>query len=325
MKNATQIKGIFRKLLLMLFVSLLNGGFSNTKSQTLQFEHFAVQDGLAQSVILSIYQDSEGFLWFGTQSGLSQYNGYEFINYFTNPRDSTTIRNTWIYDIAEDDNGNLYLATKRGLNKLDKSTGNFTVIDHLDANSPVNDYFIYGILSDGNTLYVNTPPALVVIDTKNETRETYVNEFQYEGALHDLGYPIIKSHNNKIWTGSRSGLSCFDIKTKEFSTYTTESPGDKSVSHNHITALYEDEEGNILIGTEDGLDIYDISTGTINKLEDIRGKLSNNFIRAIIKENDKKLWIATEGGGVNRLDINPDYSVNSIQYYLSDRNFVSHD
>jgi PAS domain S-box-containing protein len=312
-------------LLLFIVVFLLSAAFSSLKSQNLRFDHFAVQDGLAQSVILSIYQDSEGFLWFGTQSGLSQYNGYEFINYFTNPRDTTTIRNTWIYDIAEDKNGNLYLATKGGLNKLDKSTGRFTLIPHRDSESPVTDNFVYGVLADGNTLYLNTPPSLIIIDTEKETRETYTNDFEYEGALHDLGYPVIKSQDNKIWTASRSGLSSFDLKTKTFTRYTTDSPGNTSVSHNHITALYEDEAGNILIGTENGLDIFEIATGTINKLHDIRGKLSNNFIRAIIKDNHNKLWIATEGGGVNRLDVNPGYTVNRVNYYLSDRNFVSHD
>lgn len=316
--NLTLLSTVFMVLFFNFYPASLKG-------QNLEFEHFTVEEGLAQSVILSIYQDSEGFLWFGTQSGLSQYNGYEFINYFTNPMDNTTLSNTWIYDITEDNDGDLYLATKGGLNKLDKSTGNFSVINHKSALNPVHDNFIYGICSDADTLYLNTPPALIVMNAETGEFDTYINDFEYDGTLQDLGYPILKAKNGRIWAGSRQGLACFNQETGKFINYTAESEPGSSVSDNHITALLEDDNGDILIGTEEGLDIYHQSTGTLDHLSETDAMLSNNFIRAILRDDEGTIWIATEGGGVNRIFDGDAYDPRNIQYYMSDRNFVSHD
>ncbi|RYE87584.1 MAG: hypothetical protein EOO78_35605, partial [Oxalobacteraceae bacterium] len=60
---------------------------------TLRFEHLSVEDGLLQESVLAIVQDSEGFMWFGTQSGLSRYDGYRFISYRNVIGDTKTLIN----------------------------------------------------------------------------------------------------------------------------------------------------------------------------------------------------------------------------------------
>ena len=152
---------------------------SMIRSQDMHFDHYAVEDGLSQSVVLCIYQDSEGYLWFGTQSGLSQFNGYEFVNYSTLPS-SNSISNTWVYAITEDANGNLYMGTKGGVNKYNKRTGQFSQLPHKDLDDPVTDNFIYGLTADKNKLYINTPPALSIIDLRTGEKERYFNNFEYE-------------------------------------------------------------------------------------------------------------------------------------------------
>jgi len=48
------------------------------EAPTLRFEHVNIQDGLAQGSANSLFQDSEGYMWITTQSGLHRYDGYEF-------------------------------------------------------------------------------------------------------------------------------------------------------------------------------------------------------------------------------------------------------
>jgi len=64
--------------LLFMFLLIFNG---NTKAQgsELQFERISLEQGLSQSIINTIMKDSEGFMWFGTESGLNKYDGYEFV------------------------------------------------------------------------------------------------------------------------------------------------------------------------------------------------------------------------------------------------------
>ena len=309
---------------ILILCLLLSPVISDTSGQDIHFDHYAVEDGLSQSVILSIYQDSEGYIWFGTQSGLSQFNGYEFVNYSTMPS-RNSISNSWVYAITEDQEGNIYLGTKGGINKFEKKTGNFSVIPHKDSGDIVTDNFIYGLTSDENKLYVNTPPALTIIDLKTGEKERYFNDFEYDGALRDLGLPTLKSKNKKIWMGSHNGLYSFDLITKKFNNYPFDRINQKNRINNHITALYEERNGNILIGTEGGLYVFDVKTRDIFPITGINEKLSNPFIRDIVRDKNNVLWIATEGGGLNRIETGNSYNPDKIDYFLSDRDFISHD
>src|SRR6266478_3122249 len=83
---------------LLLACSLESG------AQQLSFRHYGVADGLARSYVKAIYQDSKGYMWFGTPEGLSRFDGYRFTNYGT--RDG--LRNQSINAITEDKNRRLW-------------------------------------------------------------------------------------------------------------------------------------------------------------------------------------------------------------------------
>lgn len=59
--------------------------------ENISFNHLTSSDGLSQSSVFAILQDSQGYMWFGTNDGLNKYNGYEMTIYKHNPDDSTTI------------------------------------------------------------------------------------------------------------------------------------------------------------------------------------------------------------------------------------------
>ncbi len=102
--------------------------FQASFCQPLSFDHYAVENGMSQSYIICIFQDSEGYMWFGTQNGLNKFDGYSFENYFYDSADSNSVSNSWIFDIAEDRNGILWVATKVGLNRYDKRTDQFSSV-----------------------------------------------------------------------------------------------------------------------------------------------------------------------------------------------------
>ena len=63
-----------------------------------------------------IYQERSGFIWIGTQEGLNRYDGKTFTVYRHNPQDANTLSHDVIRDIIEDEQGNLWVATFKGLN-----------------------------------------------------------------------------------------------------------------------------------------------------------------------------------------------------------------
>ena len=90
----------------------------------LRFEHLSLEDGLSQNAVLSMLQDRQGFLWFGTQDGLNRYDGYNFTVFKTDPENPSSISLASILDIEEDPDGLLWLGTwGGGLNRFDPATG----------------------------------------------------------------------------------------------------------------------------------------------------------------------------------------------------------
>lgn len=82
------------------------GQYNNFK-----FENLDTVDGLSSSTCLTIFQDSDGFLWFGTIDGLNKYDGYQFEVYKSVLDDPTSISNNRINAIVEDGNDNLWVGT----------------------------------------------------------------------------------------------------------------------------------------------------------------------------------------------------------------------
>ena len=83
------------------------------------FKNITIEDGLSQSTVETIYQDSKGYIWMGTNDGLDRYNGYEFKYYKHDKDDKNSIPNNYIVDIIEDKKGYIWVSTINGLSRID--------------------------------------------------------------------------------------------------------------------------------------------------------------------------------------------------------------
>jgi len=318
-------------LKVFLLYSFLLCYVTNALAQQVTFKHYGVNDGISQSEIKCIYQDTEGYLWLATQNGLNKFDGYRFENFFYDPTDKQSISNNWIFDVIEDSLGHLWSGTKEGLNRYDKKTGGFTRIPHKLNDAVVPDDFVYGLMADETYIYINIPPVLSRYNYRTDSLESYTNTQPYDSALHDIGFPITKCSDGMVWVGSADGLSVFDPETKTFLNYSHEPSNPHSISNNHITAIYEDMIGNILIGTENGLNFYNSQMKGFIHFQDEENpteSLSNNFIRSILQDSYGVYWIGTDEGGLNRLDWSWDDGNFELTLFKSGANykdFIGHD
>jgi signal transduction histidine kinase/ligand-binding sensor domain-containing protein len=296
------MKAVKTILLLPLFFYCLT-----SFSQQYFFTNYSIEQGLSQSVVNCLYQDSRGFIWIGTQNGLNKFNGYTFESFTTNPTDTTTISNNWIYSITEDRDGNLWIGTKGGLNRFFINSKKFERIRYRTVYiHDVTDYIYDTKISFNGTLIINTPPVLSIYDAKRREFRHFYSELEYDGAVKDNTIPVIEDFEGLIWQGSTKGLACFDRNTQKFRYFHTDPTNRNSLSDNSITALYEDKKGNIWIGTSNGLNIYSKVNKTFTRYyhkPENSNSLSNNFIRAIAEDKAGNIWIGTEGGGLSKMSL----------------------
>src|SRR5437879_2228551 len=89
----------------------------------LYFEHLTVRDGLSQSTVMSILQDSQGYLWLATESGLDRYDGYSIHEYRRERGRAGGLANDYTWTNAEDAHGELGLRpARRGAERRNRDT-----------------------------------------------------------------------------------------------------------------------------------------------------------------------------------------------------------
>ena len=142
--------------------------------------------------------------------------------------------------------------------------------------------------------------------------------------LREKDYPIIKAYCKLLF------LRFNDIRIS-FRNFHHEEFNLHSISNNHITALYEDKNGNILIGTENGLNVYNGQEKNFIRIHSLKNQsnfLSNNYIRSLFQDSHGVYWIGTNEGGLNRMvgDLyNGEFEFTHFRSGPNNVNFIGHD
>ena len=87
-------------------------------AQEYNLRQLRIEDGLSQSTIFASLQDSKGYMWFATRSGLNRYDGYSFKVFYNDPKDPTSLSDDGTNSLFEDKNGSLWIGTIYGLSLI---------------------------------------------------------------------------------------------------------------------------------------------------------------------------------------------------------------
>lgn len=116
------MKHLFLFLMCKLFLILTIWGNPTEALPTVMFKHLSTTEGLSNNSVRSIFRDSRGFLWIGTESGLNKYDGYSFQQYH---RNNSELPDDAIFNIFEGPEGNVWFRTSGGYSIYDYKTGKF--------------------------------------------------------------------------------------------------------------------------------------------------------------------------------------------------------
>ena len=87
------------------------------------FTFLSVENGLSQQTVNAIFQDTDGYMWFGTRNGLNRYDGYDFKVFRKNYYDEHSLCGNEILCITQDSAKDIWIGTIEGINRIDYKTG----------------------------------------------------------------------------------------------------------------------------------------------------------------------------------------------------------
>lgn len=256
---------------------------------------------LNQSTVLTLCKDQQGRTWVGTYTdGL----GYMDAAGSFHPVDLGISKSVGIFDIKQDPQGNIWIATMgKGLFCLqqDGSRRNYKTKYGADNNLKINclpnNYLIkLSFSNDGNHLYVATSVGLACLDRK---QNSWTSTFKGINCLNKnrFSHCVFVDSKDQVWYGTEDGAFCFDfrkgIKPKLYTTA-------NGLTDNSVASITEDYQGNIWIGTIKGLNKLALKSGTITKFYAESGLQSNEFSDAsVCTTQDGKTILMGGSGGLN--------------------------
>ena len=123
----------------LLFLAFACCSSIGIRAQQPGITRYDLDDGLPQSMVNHVLQDRDGFIWLGTGDGLARFDGLRMLVYKHDPRDSSSLSHNAIWGLAEADEEHLWVATRTGLDLLDRRSGTF---EHVATGAGVNGCWI---------------------------------------------------------------------------------------------------------------------------------------------------------------------------------------
>lgn len=283
-------------------------GASSLLSQNIpfKFNRLSIQQGLSQGSINCINQDSEGFMWFGTQDGLNRYDGYTFKIFRHDPQDTTSIPNEWIHSLYKDRNGNLWVGTDGGgLCKWIPDESGFKTIAITTNYNVRSRYPVKAIIEDSaGKLWLGTDgDGLISYDTEKKLFEQFERQLTNTNSLSSNSvYCLAQDADGSIWIGTGGGgLDRYNPAGGTFVHYRSEN----GLKDEFIRVLFIDASGRLFAGSDEGLHLFDKNLNRFTYLPwSDRGSGRNKYsVRTVFEDRSGNLWVGTYGNGLGRVDI----------------------
>jgi signal transduction histidine kinase/ligand-binding sensor domain-containing protein/DNA-binding response OmpR family regulator len=290
----------FRCLLLLLCV-LLAGAVAAQPARSLRFEQLSVEHGLAQESILSIVQDGDGFMWFGSQTGLSRFDGYRVTTYRNQVGNPRTMINSWVRVLHVDRAGRLWLGTDGGLDRFDPQTQSFI---HYAPNEPGNrgngNRHIRALLGDGDDgLWGATADGLQHFDTKTGVFRTWRHKAGDAASLaSNQVNALALDARGTLWVGTALGVDSMARGAAGFEHHALAGAG---VRRNTINALLVDASQALWIGSLAGLEHWKLAAGAAGRrLLGAEDGIVGGDISVLFQDGDNTTWAGGHDDGLYR-------------------------
>ncbi len=275
--------------------------------QGINFQHPLANKDIVMGEVGAIYQDSQGYMWFGGANALLRYDGYTFKTILLTEEGGKAAKQLPVkmtLGLFEDSDNILWVSTRTGVLRYDPRTELLTQV----PNDPQNNIAITSLeIKDileipSGELLAASYAGLLVINKKTLNYSLITPTTSKQKSIHGKAVRALHlDKNSNLWVGTDAGLEKLNWSTKEFELFKPYPEHPKSVPENYVTDIISDNEGNLWLATFNGLVYFSPltseSTRYINE-PDNRFSLGGNDIWSLSLDHTGALWIASDGGGI---------------------------
>ncbi|WP_104381806.1 two-component regulator propeller domain-containing protein [Sphingobacterium sp. HMA12] len=289
-----QLKSFLYAYLHLFFLLLLGQSSAWGQVNNYAFKTLTSDQGLVHNHVNCALRDKYNYLWFGTESGLSRFDGVQFTNFRYSASKGTGLSGNVISGLFEGPEGNVWIRTANRMNVYDQRAG--IIVQQIDSllaalKLPVMDVYAIRPLDEHSFALLYSDRSLILYDYLKKTYRK-VPQLTKDSKITD----VISGSGQTIWVIYENGLIA-NIDTKSLqSIKTSRLPiPNKLINYN----LFTDRDGAIWIFSKDipiGVYWLDPKDGQIHHLQK---ELSNPFVGNIVQDDRGQLWLGTDHGGIN--------------------------
>ena len=260
-----------------------------------KFTHYSKQDGLNQSSVNFIFQDSENYVWIANFGGINRFDGYEFTSYVNDFEDTNSIPDNSVWSIYERKNKTLWFGTKAGLSKYNRTSNDFENYFINQTSKSEATLSIKALFEDSKSnFYIGTEGEGLYLFSEDTKTFSNVNLIPKNAKVS----AVSEDKFQNLWVATEN-LGVFIINQDRVKVVSLIK--NKTLVSETVWSLLSDESGDIWIGTDiDGLVHYNTILKTLTHFKDDGEKYkydSGNKIKTIAEDKDGRIWVgsATEG------------------------------
>ncbi len=277
---------------LIIFLLLISAIGSGVSAKKMWFDSYSQETGLPFNQILCINQDLDGWIWIGTNRGLSRFDGYRFKNFLPSTNDSISIKGLLVRTILTDRKGNLWVGTENGgLNVYRRETETF---EQPFKNNPTCSSIMQTVLDieedkNGN-LWLGTRGYVLKIDPSNRVTKYAIYENDRSIAVKKLEF----DRSGRLWIGTSGDLYLLDFKKNTIRRFETKT---KIGNIYNIMDLVLDSDGDMWVTTGSmGAFLVNTKTLEVKPIVFFPFAERSKAVRKVTEDKPGIFWIGTRGG-----------------------------
>jgi signal transduction histidine kinase/ligand-binding sensor domain-containing protein/DNA-binding response OmpR family regulator len=274
---------------------LLSSAPAGADAPPLVLEHLTTADGLPQATVMTTLQDSQGFVWLGTEDGLVRFDGHSLYRYARSRTESGSLPGNFVFHVVEDADANLWIAINdAGVAKWDRRTDSFTSYRHDPSNlgSLASDKVRTVLIDERGFVWIGTFDAGVdVLDPATGRIDHLRHDPNDPTSVGAHVYALTLDRAGDVWIATDTGLNRWRSVTRTL---------ERVLRDEEVSRVLEDRSGALWIGTFDAglirMDRDGRIVQTFRNDPQSATSLGSDNVRALLEDTAGRLWVGTADG-----------------------------